>query len=173
VIPSMSTVIYADAFSGAQGYRFRLYNTSGYSQQVDRVLRTFSLNNFTGLVPAQTYSVKVSLKLNGVWGPEGKACAVTIPVSARLSATSFDQEIFKAAAYPNPFVSGFRLNVETSSSDRIELKVYDMIGKLIEVRQVNVSDMDNMEVGSNYPSGVYNMVITQGENLKTLRIIKR
>jgi hypothetical protein len=30
-----------------------------------------------------------------------------------------------------------------------------------------------MELGNNYPSGVYNVIVTQGEDVKTLRVIKR
>jgi hypothetical protein len=33
--------------------------------------------------------------------------------------------------------------------------------------------MNNQEVGNSYPSGVYNVIVTQGEEMKTLRVIKR
>jgi hypothetical protein len=48
-----------------------------------------------------------------------------------------------------------------------------MIGKLIETRQFSTTEMNNQEVGSSYPSGVYNVIVTQGEEMKTLRVIKR
>ena len=176
-IPTMSTLIYADSYAGAQGYRFKLYNTSlGYTQEVDRVLRNFTLNNFTGLVAGQTYTVKVALQLNGIWGPYGKACAVIVPGAARVNETYAPEvisEVFKAVAYPNPFANSFKLELSGASEDRVEVKVYDMIGKLVEVRQVNAADLDAQEVGERYPSGVYNIVVTQGGNVKTLRVIKR
>jgi hypothetical protein len=53
------------------------------------------------------------------------------------------------------------------------MRVYDMIGKLVEVRQFSTTEMNNQEVGNNYPSGIYNVIVTQGENVKTLRVIKR
>ncbi|RAR69279.1 hypothetical protein CLV55_101565, partial [Flavobacterium aciduliphilum] len=30
-----------------------------------------------------------------------------------------------------------------------------------------------LQLGERYPSGVYNVIVTQGENTKTLRVIKR
>ena len=48
-----------------------------------------------------------------------------------------------------------------------------MFGRTIETRQVNVKDIVNLELGQSYSSGVYNIVISQGESTKTLRVIKR
>ncbi|CAN1515776.1 Secretion system C-terminal sorting domain [Flavobacteriaceae bacterium] len=80
---------------------------------------------------------------------------------------------FEVKAYPNPYASTFQLNFTTSSESQVEIRVYDMIGKLIEVRQFSTTEMNNQEVGNNYPSGIYNVIVTQGENMKTLRVIKR
>ena len=80
---------------------------------------------------------------------------------------------FDVKAYPNPYASAFQLNFTTSSESQVEMRVYDMIGKLIEVRQFSTAEMNNQEVGNNYPSGIYNVIVTQGENMKTLRVIKR
>jgi hypothetical protein len=67
------------------------------------------------------------------------------------------------------------LNFTTSSDSdsQVEMRVYDMIGKLVEVRQFSTTEMNNQEVGNSYPSGIYNVIVTQGENMKTLRVIKR
>jgi len=43
----------------------------------------------------------------------------------------------------------------------------------MEATILNVSDLDTKEIGNQYPSGVYNIIVTQGENVKTLRVIKR
>jgi hypothetical protein len=65
------------------------------------------------------------------------------------------------------------LNFTTTSESQVEMRVYDMIGKLVEARQFSTTEMNNQEVGTNYPSGIYNVIVTQGENVKTLRMIKR
>ena len=46
--------------------------------------------------------------------------------------------------------------------------MYDIAGRLIEQRQMNSDD----QIGSNYASGIYNVIVTQDANVKTLRVIK-
>jgi hypothetical protein len=48
-----------------------------------------------------------------------------------------------------------------------------MIGKLVEQKTVTATDIQTIEVGSNYPSGVYNVIVSQEQTTKTLRVIKR
>jgi hypothetical protein len=104
----------------------------------------------------------------------GNSVASTLAVTARICRDEAAIERpFNVIAYPNPFADSFNLDVTTSIDDSIEIKVYDMIGKLIEIRNSKVSEVSNQEVGNNYPSGVYNIVVTQGIELKTLRVIKR
>ena len=61
----------------------------------------------------------------------------------------------------------------SNANDKVGIKIYDMIGKLIEVRNVEFIDIKNVSIGENYPSGVYNVILNQGVNVKTLRVIKR
>jgi len=51
--------------------------------------------------------------------------------------------------------------------------VYDMVGRLVEQQEVQVTDLKTSPIGDRYPSGVYNVVITQGEEVQTLRVVKR
>jgi hypothetical protein len=80
---------------------------------------------------------------------------------------------FSVKAYPNPYTETFNLSLSTSSEDKVSVVVYDMTGRLIERRDVRPSDMVEQQIGDRYPSGVYNVVVTQGEEVKTLRVIKR
>jgi len=48
-----------------------------------------------------------------------------------------------------------------------------MLGKLIETDEFDYTALETKEFGRNYPAGVYNIIVTQGEERKTLRIIKR
>ncbi len=104
----------------------------------------------------------------------GSSVASTLAVSSATCRETEDVVApFAVIAYPNPFTDNFSLDVTTSLEDKIEMKVYDMIGKLIETRFIEVSEIANQEVGNNYAAGVYNIVVTQGAELKTLRVIKR
>jgi hypothetical protein len=48
-----------------------------------------------------------------------------------------------------------------------------MIGRELEARKATVSELSTQELGNNYPSGVYNIIVSQGDQVKTLRMIKR
>lgn len=78
----------------------------------------------------------------------------------------------KVAAYPNPYSDTFRLDVRTNSTEDIGVKIYDMVGRLIANKTIRFNDLANVKIGSGYPSGVYNVVVTQENQTKALQIIK-
>jgi hypothetical protein len=80
---------------------------------------------------------------------------------------------FSVKAYPNPYSENFNLSLTTSSEGTVGVVVYDMTGKMIDQREVRPSDVSELQIGDRYPSGVYNVVVTQGSEVKTLRVIKR
>jgi hypothetical protein len=132
------------------------------------------LNTVPGLTPNTTYSVKVAVKIGGVWGPYNKICTLTTPGTVKPTTAITGTEInFDTTAYPNPFAENFKLNVTTNSIEILKVKVYDMLGKLIENSIIDPIQVRGLEVGNNYPSGVYNVIVSQGDNIKTLRVIKR
>jgi hypothetical protein len=75
-------------------------------------------------------------------------------------------------SYPNPFTDTFNLKVTAPTEDKIDLSVYDMMGRLMEHTQVNLIDVSELKLGDRYPSGIYNVVIAQGEEVKTIRVVK-
>jgi hypothetical protein len=91
--------------------------------------------------------------------------------TARIAAKSVTEE-FNVIAYPNPSSDVFTLEVQSSGKGKAttEVQVYDMTGRLIEQRQV---ESNSVELGDAYPTGVYNVIVNQGENIKTLRVIKK
>ncbi|KAB1154937.1 immunoglobulin domain-containing protein [Flavobacterium luteum] len=94
---------------------------------------------------------------------------------ARLKRESVElvEQSFSVLTFPNPFSSTFKLKLTTSSAEPVLIKTYDMIGKLIEVLKVNSSDVEYQELGYNYSYGVFNIVISQGKNMKSIRVIKK
>ncbi|MFB9090633.1 T9SS type A sorting domain-containing protein, partial [Flavobacterium paronense] len=120
------------------------------------------------------YNASVLVLLNGI--PEvdayGRICTIET-VAQGLRPTAAIKQTFKATAYPNPFANNFMLDVKTSSQSAVNLKVYDMIGRLIEQREVRVSDLETATIGDSYPSGVYNVVVSQEDDIQTVRVVKR
>jgi hypothetical protein len=174
VIPTSRSLVYTTAANSVTQYRFQVTKVS------DQSAVTFDTNKFwfsfrsnvSGYTPNAAYAVRVAVMTAGTWSPFGDACEITSPAAAARSeeVSAFDMQVF---AYPNPFTSEFKLNVTTSTEGAVELKVYDMLGKLVEAKSINTIDYISEGLGSAYPAGVYNVIVTQGENAKTLRMIKR
>jgi hypothetical protein len=90
-----------------------------------------------------------------------------------LSTTNLNEEKATLKVYPNPFSESFKLQFSSSSSEDVKVVAYDVTGRTIETRDVNFADINNQELGSNYQSGMYIVVIKQGEISKSFRVIKR
>ena len=171
-VPSNSTPIYAISYPGAIAYVFQLSGGGLPAPiEVTRSTRTFTLNDFAGqILPGATYNVKVRLVFNlaDPAGPYGKTCSITTPGASRMTGTKI---AFDATAYPNPFTDNFEIALQSTSTLDVNVKVYDMTGRLLEDRKVKSGAA--IEAGSALPSGVYNVVVTQGAEVKSLRVVKR
>ncbi len=174
------------------GYRFQVSTSSTFAPATIVGLVEKTTNGFTLAqlrptyqpLPSTVYYVRIQIRYNNSGTPTwqvdggmnpiyGPVCTVTTTATATGRFTSSDLSIFETKAYPNPFANNFKLEINTSSEELIELKVFDMIGRQIESRLVSISDINTQGIGENYTSGVYNVVIKQGDNIKTLRMIKR
>lgn len=137
-------------------------------------LNRFNFNDITNYAPNTTYNVRVRVFTSGSWSPYSDACEIVSPGAAREGeAKAVDANLFSVVAYPNPYDYQFSFRMESASEAPVHVKVYDMIGKLIETREINAADMPVVSLGERYTSGVYNVVVTQEDNIKTFRMIKR
>jgi hypothetical protein len=174
LVPSATTSIFCDFVSGAS-YEFVLQKSVGGAPVGMPIVLPRSANFFNlsmvpgGLEAATVYVVSVRLIYYGS-GPEGKDCIIKTPAAALTREVSLP---FGAVAYPNPFANNFMIDVTTSTKENINIKVYDMVGRLIEQRNVNTNELETTTIGDSYPSGVYNVVVTQDKDVKTLRVVKR
>jgi hypothetical protein len=175
-LATLSTAIVANSITGATNYRFKVVNgtTTRYAETVSRWFYLKSL--IGGGLYSTAYTISVAVKYNGVWGEYGDACIVTTP-SAPLTRpvdleTENDLSTFSVTGHPNPYTNTFQLDITTQSSATVDVKVYDMIGKLIEVRNSGVAELGTMEIGDCYATGVYNVIVTQGTETRTVRMVK-
>ena len=80
---------------------------------------------------------------------------------------------FKVIAYPNPYYTNYNLKVITPSEEKVEVMVYDMAGKLLDKRgDVSPSEISQLKLGDNYPTGVYNVIVIQGSAIKKVTLIR-
>ena len=80
---------------------------------------------------------------------------------------------FKALAFPNPFDSEFNINLTPQSTDPIELKIYDMLGRQIENHYVKPSEINSIRMGTTYPPGFFTVLIKQGLQERNVKVLKK
>jgi hypothetical protein len=66
----------------------------------------------------------------------------------------------------------FNFKVNGADEETVSLFVFDMMGRQIEYKVVKVIDVENLSLGQNYSTGVYNVIVSQGMNTKTVRLVK-
>lgn len=87
--------------------------------------------------------------------------------------TATSELLANITAYPNPYEQTFRLNIQSNNTSNIDVKVVDMIGRVIDsFIDVPFNKIFNLEIGAKYPSGVYNVLVMQDGKTKTLQVIK-
>ena len=126
--------------------------------------------DFTNVTTALTYAVTCSAT-NGTGTSTVKSLTIKKAATCatpRMAPEASTAEEFKVVAYPNPsHEEGFR--VKSGNGKSFEVEVFDMLGRSIEQRQMT----SDSKIGSNYAKGVYNVIVKQDANVKTLRLIKR
>jgi hypothetical protein len=171
---TVSGNIYSELLYGVTQYTFEvtnLTNTSEAVQVINRPNHYLPVSLITGYSSANMYSIRVAVTSTGIQSDYGTACEINVPAPTKLSDGNLTSE-FKANGFPNPFTNNFTLDITTTSEEKVSVMVYDMIGKLLDRVEVNSTD-NALELGSNYPAGVYNIIVSQGDNVKLLRMIKR
>ncbi len=179
---AMTTTVYASPIGGATQYKFTLTDGMAYTQTYTTPSRYFKLSNFNALqalTPGGTYSVTVEVQIYGFYYP-GKDCNILVPGGAPIvpftrAVVDTDNAMgeFKAVAYPNPFNNSFALDLRTSSTNPVSIAIYDMTGRLLETNEYKADSLAKQTIGERYPAGVYNVIVTQGENMQTVRVVKK
>jgi hypothetical protein len=176
-VATATTLVRTTAMNLATQYRFQVTRMSTQETiTFDTANYWFSFRvNVPGYAAGEQYAVRVAVMTAGAWSPYGDACDITAPIAtARTTEEAAPSEagLFKPVAYPNPFASTFGISLATPSADVIHVMVYDLQGRLIEKQNVFVSELDSLQIGTNYPSGDYLLVVAQGANIKSSHIHK-
>ena len=173
VIPTAGTNMSTKSLLNVTQYRFVLTSFADFAvTTVDRPLHYFRFHDVPNYVPGGEYGVQVAVMTTGEWSPLSDGCIIIAPGGARDNVKQTTVP-FDAVAYPNPFADTFNIELTTSAEANVNVKVYDMTGRMLEHKEVPVTEMQTLQVGERYPAGVYNVIVTQGDQAKTLRVIKR
>jgi hypothetical protein len=72
--------------------------------------------------------------------------------------------------YPNPTTSQFNVQVKSSGTEEVVVRVLDLTGRFI--KSVKVSSNSNVILGSDLKAGAYMLEVRQGKEVKTVRVMK-
>ncbi|MEI7508706.1 MAG: T9SS type A sorting domain-containing protein, partial [Flavobacterium sp.] len=136
-------------------------NTTNYTISNPAIGANYFRVAFTNSCGASVYSNVITVYYKNCATPTSKTVEKIEPTP------------FGVVAAPIPFSEKLTLNLTTSSEDKVKVMVYDMVGKLVDQREVSPTDASTLEIGDQFPSGVYNLIVTQGDNTKVIRVIKR
>ncbi|MBP2281774.1 hypothetical protein H4V97_000092 [Flavobacterium sp. CG_23.5] len=78
---------------------------------------------------------------------------------------------FNVIAYPNPSAQYFTIETVGGTTEKVEMVVFDVLGRTI--KNIEKSDGQPILFGEELPTGVYIVVVSQGLNQKTIRLIKQ
>ena len=170
-LASKDSKITAVMVTGATKGRYEI-TKAGSDPVVYEVASTVIKLSQTGVVVDYNtaYSIRVAAFVGGVWGNYGASCTVTTPA---MPITRLKAKTFEVSAYPNPFETAFNLSLETPSKEDVTIAIYDMIGKLIETHQVNPTEVANLQIGNNFAAGIYNVIISQANEMDAIRLIRK
>lgn len=182
--PSLNTVIYSTPVGGATEYRFTLSDENGYFQQYTnsaRVCRLQNFNQLAPLTPGGNYTITTEAFVYGFYYA-GKDCNITVPGGVLIRPASDitkEESIlsgaidFKVVAHPNPFSGHFALNLQTAVNEPVQVTIYDMTGRILEAVSVQSDVLSSQLIGESYPSGIYNVIVSQGEETRVIRVVKK
>lgn len=129
------------------------------------------VSNWNGTTTTEQILGGGNLKVHG-----GSACSNSYITKTNTTINlnpKNENATFNVKVYPNPFANNFMIDLKTASQSIVNLKVYDMVGRLIENREVTLSDLETTTIGEHYPSGIYNVFVSQEFSVKTVRVVKR
>jgi ubiquitin len=160
-------------YNGAIQWQWSTTSTTLGFNDIDSATETlYSISSTSRATGANYYRAKFTNSCGvSVFSPAlavyYKDCATVAKIMSPTIATS----VFDVVAYPNP--SALQFTLEGLSSDKAKssgIRVYDVLGRLIEKRQL---ESNTVQIGAGYPSGVYNVIVTQDTQSKTLRLVKQ
>lgn len=190
--------LFADEVPGATQYRFRVVNGTDTSI-VTKPSRTFTIIEVDSITITinTTYIVDVAVYFMGSWLTYGADCNITTPgtlIALNISEAEGTQTLSgdgaaegepaiagfeeqttdkrSIVAFPNPFETSFRLDFVSDSEEKIEIRVFDAAGKVVESLQMTKGELPELKFGENYQQGMYQLTVLQGTHSKHLKVIK-
>jgi hypothetical protein len=95
----------------------------------------------------------------------------TINHKAILGDAAIENVPFASNVWPNPSSGDFKLEVQSSSNENAVLSIFDINGRLVS--NVNAGSQQTISFGENLKAGIYMVVVRQGNNSNTFKVVKQ
>ncbi|RVT73461.1 T9SS type A sorting domain-containing protein [Flavobacterium sufflavum] len=116
--------------------------------------------------------VRSGFSLGSVTAKEGLSkVELTEETVAQEASIGNKPTLFDVIAYPNPSNNQFTITLVGGSNEKVSVQVFDLLGKLIKVIEKN--DGEPIVFGEELPLSVYVAIVTQGDNRKTIKLVKQ
>ena len=188
VMSSFSNYILCDQVPNATRYQYEFVNTGlGFNQVMTRNYqwRFVYVNNVPGIQLNTTYDVRVRAEVGGVYTSYGPVCQITTPNSFRISGGDENSEEphiltedINLSIFPNPNNgTNFTIDIAGVNDKKMTtVKIVDLLGKEIMRKEINTSNgsaTEKFNFESQLQSGVYLIVLQNGEEQLTKKLVVR
>ena len=154
------------------GFAPFLYSIDGNTYQASPVFSNLSHNTYTGYVKDSRGCVGMLTDI--MVGPAGCPPSFAATTKSNGSASGKALQIshtLKIQAYPNPSVNDFTVALEGfDSKEPIAIIVTDVLGRIV-YKTAGVPKQ-RYEFGNNFIAGIYNVQVVQGNESKSLKLVK-
>jgi len=101
----------------------------------------------------------------------GTCNQVSGSITAREAVTKQPAGEFSARVLSNPSPNYFELQLNGNTGSKMQLKVYDLQGRVVETK-TSLQSNQTLRFGTSYAPGIYLVQITQGNQIQTIRLVK-
>lgn len=102
----------------------------------------------------------------------GECIVAPVTAAANPATSNVSSKPLTINVAPNPTTSYFRISIESSNLNvKAQVKVYDVNGRLVGVKN-NITINSVIEIGKNFPIGIYLVDVYQNNERKQLTLVK-
>jgi len=100
---------------------------------------------------------------------------IVLPGGALVAVNEVAPSAFVAGTYPNPFDQSFTLNMNSSQSGSVQIRVFNYMGALVEERPLQVQSGENQYSFQceHWAAGIYTLCIITPDSMETWKVVKK
>ena len=171
-LSSINSNVTAYTRAGANAYSFEVSLEGLVLGTVQTSQNYIRLTQISGIEYNKSYSVRVRCRYSSVWSEYGSVCLVNTPSVAPKGSFDSSEEI-DTRLYPNPYNESFKVAFSSDDESKVQVLIYDASGRLVSQKETTSASLENQEFGQGLSTGVYTVLIQQGERVETLRVVKQ